>query len=115
MLDRRKLKRKYLAFYTRVFEAGTRRLVGHLVDITPGGCMLISETPVRTGQVFQLKLELTADIAEASYLEFTAHSLWCREDVNPRFYNTGFDFVSITPEGVEVIQRIVDAYGFRDN
>ena len=27
------------------------------------------------------------------YLELDAHSLWCHQDVNPQFFNTGFEFI----------------------
>jgi hypothetical protein len=115
MNERRKIKRKYLMFYTRVFDADTEHLIGHLVDITPDGARLISEAPVPTGHDFNLKMELSGDIADQPFLEFSARSLWCKPDVNPSFYNTGFQLLSITPEGVAIIERIVEAYGFRDN
>ncbi len=102
-------------FYTRVFNAGTHKLVGHLVDITPEGAMLISETPVATGQVLHLQMELSPEVAEQPYLEFDARSLWCRPDVNPQFFNTGFELLGLAPEAVRIVERIVEAYGFRDN
>ena len=60
-------------------------------------------------------MELSDDIAPKPFLEFEAKSLWCERDVNPQFYNTGFQVVDMAREDVEIIQRIVEAYGFRDN
>jgi len=102
-------------FYSRVFNAQTRELVGHLVDITPQGAMLISEAPLPTNTMFQLKMELSEDIADKPYLEFGAKSLWCQQDIDPHFYNTGFQLLDVPSQDVEIIQRIVEAYGFRDN
>lgn len=115
MDDRRKTKRKYLLFYTRVFDLGTGKLLGHLVDITPTGAMLISEQAVPAGQDFRLKLELSPEVAAQPFLEFDARSLWCHQDINPQFYNTGFEFRAVTVENVAIIERIIEAYGFRDN
>ena len=115
MGDRRKVKRKYLMFYMRVYDVGTGKLLGHLVDLTAEGAMLISEHEVPAGQDFRLKMELSPDVSPQPYLEFDAHSLWCQQDVNPQFYNTGFHVLSMTPENTAIVGRIVEAYGFRDN
>ena len=115
MPDRRKTKRKYLMFYTRVFDVQTGELLGHLVDLTPQGAMLISEHAVPAGAHFRLKMELSPEVATQPYVEFDARSLWCQQDVNPQFYNTGFNFLSIAPESIAIVERIVEAYGFRDN
>jgi hypothetical protein len=113
--DRRKTKRKYLMFYTRIFDVNTTKVLGHLVDITPVGAMLISEHAVPAGQDFRLKMELSPEVAAQPYLEVEARSLWCHQDINPQFYNTGFEFIAITAESVAIIERIIEAYGFRDN
>src|SRR5688572_1198956 len=108
MPDRRKTKRKYLMFYTRVFDVQTGELLGHLVDLTSQGAMLISEHPVPAGQDFRLKMELSPEVAAQPYLECDARSLWCQQDVNPQFYNTGFNFLSIAPESIAIVERIVE-------
>lgn len=113
--ERRKIKRRYLMFYTRVFDAHTRDLLGHLLDITEQGASLISEHPLPVDRDFKLKMELSDAITDKPYLVFEARSLWCRPDVDPHFYDTGFLLTRITPEDIAIIQRIVEAYGFRDN
>ena len=55
------------------------------------------------------------DVAEKPYMIFKARSIWCRKDVDPHFYNTGFELTDISPEDNATIERIVEAYGFRDN
>lgn len=113
--DRRKIKRRYLMYYSRVFDAHTQILLGHLVDITPLGAMLISEKPIETDIDFRLKMELSHDIADKRYLEFESKSLWCRRDIDPSFFNTGFELINVSAEDNAIIKRIVESYGFRDN
>jgi hypothetical protein len=115
MSERRKIKRRYLMYYSRVFDAHTEELVAHLVDITPQGTMLISENPLPIDTVFQFKMELSEDIASKPFIKFEAKSLWCQRDIDPHFYNTGFELLGVPPEDIEIIERIVEAYGFRDN
>ncbi len=115
MEERRKIKRRYMLYYARIFEAQTQDLVGHLVDITTGGAMIISEKPMQGNTIFNLKLELSADVSDQPYLEFKARSVWCHPDIDPQYYNTGFQIVDLTPEGETIIRRIMEIYGFRDN
>ena len=115
MLERRRVKRKYLLFYTRIFDARTDQLLGHLIDITPRGAMVISERPLPAGAAYRLRLELSPELSAEPFIEFDARSVWCQPDINPRFYNTGFQVAGLTPDQVAIVQHIVDAYGFRDN
>jgi hypothetical protein len=77
--------------------------------------MLLGEQPVDTGQTLQLRMELPDGLAAAPFIEFEARSLWSKRDINPQFHSTGFQFTAISPEAVAVVERIVEAYGFRDN
>ena len=77
--------------------------------------MVVSEQPLPEKKLFQLRLELSDDVADKPFMEFTARSLWCRPDIEPHFYNTGFKILSLEPEDAQIIQRIVEIYGFRDN
>jgi hypothetical protein len=115
MSERRKVRRKYLMFYTRIFDAVTSGLLGNLIDLTTDGAMIISEAPLPIGKTYRLKLELAGEIGDKPYLEFEATSRWSSQDVDPHFYNTGFHMEKIAPEDAAIIEKIVEAYGFRDN
>jgi hypothetical protein len=112
--EKRKIKRRYLLYYMRVYDE-TRQQIGNLVDLTPKGAMLVSEHPLPIKTNYQLKLELSEDVADKPYLEFNARSLWCRPDVDPHFYNTGFRILDLSPDDVKIVNRIIEVYGFRDN
>jgi len=115
MLDRRSEKRNFLLFYARVFDTQSNLQIGNLVDITSVGAMLITPTPVPIGVDFDLKLELSAEVADIPFMEISAHSLWCRADIDPSLYNSGFKFLDVSPENAIIIQNIVNTFGFRDN
>jgi hypothetical protein len=114
MVERRKLKRRHVIFYSRVFDCVTGILLGHLVDITPEGFMLISEDPIQSGSTYKLRMDLPDDVMEKAYLNFEAKCLWCQHDVNPSFHNAGFMVLNMSSEDKSLIENMIEEYGFRD-
>jgi hypothetical protein len=112
--DRRKLKRRHVIFYSRVFDRNSGALLGHLMDITIEGLMLISETPLKTDLTYHLRMDLPEDVMTKAYLSFDAQCLWCKPDINPAFYNAGFKVLNMVQEDVDLIENMIDEYGFRD-
>ena len=115
MEDKRKLKRRDLISYLRVFGEDPDKTIGHLVDITTEGIMLISEEAIETGMVFQLRMVLPAEIEGSREVTFSAESKWCREDENPAFYNTGFKLINPSPEHIKIIEHLIQKYCFRES
>lgn len=114
MPDRRKVKRRHLIYYLRVFDRATGRQLGHLVDLTPDGMMMMSERPVRVGRTIGLKMVLPGEAAREQVLEFDATSMWTSPDVNPDFYDTGFKLSKVSRRHLAQIETLIDDYGFRD-
>jgi hypothetical protein len=114
MAERRKVKRRHLIYYLRVFDRASGRQLGHLVDLTADGMMLMSERPIRVGRTLALKMALPGGTGGEQIVEFDATSLWTSEDINPDFYDTGFKFEKISRKHLAQIETLVDDYGFRD-
>jgi hypothetical protein len=115
MKDKRKIDRRFLHYYMRVYDAASRQQIGNLVDITPHGMMLVSEHPLPQGQTTRLQVELTEEVADKPFMEFSAYSKWSEPDIIPNMYNTGFEILDLTPEDSGIIQHIIEEFGFRDN
>lgn len=114
MQDRRRLKRRHLIYYLRVFDRQSGDLLGRLVDLTTEGIMLLSESPVPLGRTYSCRVVLPGQGADAREVTFDAHSVWCRKDVNPAFYAAGFTLEGPDPQAVETIEGLIAEYGFRD-
>ena len=114
MDDRRHLSRRHILFYSRVFDRKTGIFLGYLGNMNEGGLMIISEIPIEVDQVHLLRIDLPEDIYSKSVLNFEAKSVWCRLDIDPNFYNTGFQLIEITEDSKDIIAQIIDDYGFRD-
>ncbi len=114
MEERRKLKRKYLMFYSRIFDRSIGKMIGYLSDMHVEGAMVISEDPIETSKVYRLRMDLPEDAFQQNHIDFEARAVWCKRDVNPNFFMAGFQLLNITPADEEIIQQIVREYGFRD-
>lgn len=113
MFDR-KFKRRHLIYYLRVYDRKAGVLIGHLADITTDGIMLVSEAPIKTEADFNFKMTLPAEIEGNRDISFDANSIWCKKDVNPDFYATGFKISNIENRDIELIEILIDSFGFRD-
>ena len=112
MVERRRAERKDLVYYSRVSDQVSGRDLGNLINITPEGAMVWCERPVEVGKAMHLIIELPEGLACKSRLEVDAKSLWCREDVNPEFYDVGFGFADVSTDDAEIIKCLVEKYSF---
>ena len=84
--------------------------MGHLVDVSPEGVMLISEEPIETRTLFQLKMTLPEEMDQRRELIFNAESLWCRPDANPDFFDTGFRLKDMASGDILLIERLIRSF-----
>lgn len=113
LLSRRKLKRRHLIYYLRLFDRISEQLVGHLVDITTKGIKVLSEEPLEVDKRYQFEMVLPEDMGNER-ITFDATSIHCEEDVNPDFYATGFRIDQIESSHAELINQLIEEFGFRD-
>lgn len=114
MVEKRKFQRRHLIYYLRVFDRDTVNLIGHLVDLTSEGVMVISENPIEIGKTFHLRMILPKEIIGKEQITFDAVSKWTAKDVNPSFYDTGFEFQDISKENTIIITQLIEDFGFND-
>ncbi len=113
MAEKRKLKRRHLIYYLRVFDRESSKLIGHLIDISPQGIMIMSEEPLEVNKLFKLRMDLPVDVFEKTEIEFDAESRWTKKDINPEFYDTGFAIMNLSYTDGRLIEKLIDDYGFR--
>ena len=56
--DRRGIKRRHLIFHLRVFDRETGEKLGHVVDISAEGMMLVSESAIDVDRDYKLQMRL---------------------------------------------------------
>jgi hypothetical protein len=97
-----------------VFDRTNNDLIGHLVDITHEGIMLISEESIEPNKIFQFRMDLPKEIMGREHMYFDAESLWYHRDINPNFYNIGFRFLKVSQQHFALVEELLDDFGFRD-
>jgi hypothetical protein len=114
MEERRKLDRKYLIVYSRVFERNLGKMLGYLGDLSLSGAMIISEQKQTIDSVLPLRFDLPdMNLFKDNHLDIAARVAHCEPDINPAFYNIGFEFLDVPPEQEAIIEKMMDAYEFR--
>lgn len=115
MEKNRVIKRRHLFYYLEVYDLHQDILLGRLVDITTRGFKLISREQIPAGRTYQLKMILPTDLIPARQLVFSGTSLWSSNEVNPDFYDTGFEINNLGLEERQIIHQLIDQIGFHDN
>ena len=114
MIEKRKLTRLKLLRHLRVFDRIGFKLIGHLADIHTEGMMVISEHPQEIGVGYEIKIILPETLNNKNEIYFNAKALWCRKYFNPLFFQCGFQIQHISAVHVELIESLIDKYGFQE-
>jgi len=109
--NKRHMKRRYLIYYLRVFDRESGELLGHLVDITEEGIMIMREKPLEVGKSFQLRLRWRNADGRLQVIDFDGVSRWCRPDVNPDFHGAGFSITTQSENDVATIRQLIQDLG----
>ena len=114
MKERRKLPRKYLIVYSRVFDRDLGRMLGYLADMGLGGAMVISEMPLTVDEKVNLRFDLPdVKVFEAARLDIAARVAHSEPDISPGFFNIGFEFEPPDAKQKKIIETMMDVYEFR--
>jgi len=110
--EQRQVSRRHLLFYLRVFDGMSSRVVGHLIDISAKGLMLLCDEPVALNEEYRLRMRLPLDIVGTDEIVFKSTSRWCRPDDNPDFYISGFQIQGLDSESERAISSLIEEFGF---
>jgi len=90
------------------------RVLGHLIDISARGAMLVCDAPIQPNQEFRLRMRLPTDIGGRSELVIDAKSVWCRPDTNPDFFVAGFRLSELETEYEGCIKRLIADFSIEE-
>ncbi len=113
MSNKRKSPRSFLTFYLDVFNLDNGEALGQVYDITQEGFMLISDAPITTSDKFVMKMAMPEEIKEPRFITFEAEGLRSFEDVDFNKYRTGFKFKKIDKVHIDLIENLINDFGYR--
>lgn len=110
--EQRESDRRYLVFYLRVFDGMSSKILGHLVDVSEKGVMLVSDQPLEINEDYRLRMRLPTAMKDRNEIIFTATSRWCKSDANPDFYLAGFQIHDLEPGIRKQIKNLIRDFGY---
>ncbi len=110
----RVLKRRHLVYYLEVYDDVRNVLLGHLVDLTTKGIKLVSKEPVPVDQEYTLRMVLPEGYFAEKVISFAAKSMWSSNDINPDFFDTGFEVEELPIDARKIILSLIHQLGFND-
>jgi hypothetical protein len=114
MLERRKYPRKDLLLFANVYDSKSGKIIGTLLNITLEGAMVLTESKIDQNNVMELHIKLPDNFVKKNELIFTANSRWCAPDINPEYFDVGYQFANVSEEDSQIIQAIIEKYGFKE-
>lgn len=111
--DQRIIERHELKYFLSVYNRKTSKLVGYIVNISHEGMRLVSSIPLLTHSVFQFQIKLPKEIQGEKVINFDALSCWCRPDVSPDCFDTGFRLVNTPDELSVLIEELIGYFSFK--
>ncbi|NOZ51549.1 MAG: hypothetical protein GXP08_00170 [Gammaproteobacteria bacterium] len=112
LMIERSQKRWNLVSHLRLVKAENNDLLGHLVDLTTEGIMMISENPIPLEQTYNLRMQIPTENEMTRMVALTALSLWTKKDVNPNFHDTGFKLINPSKHTVNAIKSLINNLSF---
>jgi hypothetical protein len=110
---KRSEKRRLLIYYLKVFSAETGELLGHVVDITHSGVMVLARQPFENGWEGKVRVELPFEHEGKTEIHLTVVSRWHRKDVNPQYFLTGFQVTAAAPSELSTIDYLISECAFQ--
>ncbi|MBS1212304.1 MAG: PilZ protein [Proteobacteria bacterium] len=107
--ERRKSPRKKVAHPIPVVDQDREHVLGHLVNVSQKGFMLLSPAPLDINRVFQLRIELP-QICGGEVIPLGAESLWREVSSSPGKYWVGFQIIDISPESSQRIRKLIEEH-----
>ena len=111
--DLRQVDRRNLVFYLRVFDGMSRKILGHVVNISDKGVMLICDDPVEVDKDFRLRMHLPSLMKDNDDIFFSATSKWRKEDADPKFYLAGFQIHTLEPVNEKVFDNLLKEFSYK--
>lgn len=107
-VERRGQQRWNLAAPISVSSTGDGRLLGHAVNISLRGMLVVGERPIPLRQRLQVDLELPGDDGRWEKTPFIAIGVRAFQDPNDEnIFNTGFQLDYLSPHAVFRLQRLI--------
>jgi hypothetical protein len=113
MRTQRSIERHQLPYYLKVFNRITDKPMGSIGNVSLDGLMLISPLPILLNARFDMRLKIPGRDGHLHFVDFHGTCQWCREDVTPGSFDSGFALVAPPHDYVEMVDALRYYFSFR--
>jgi c-di-GMP-binding flagellar brake protein YcgR len=99
--------------YCSVFDTIKKISLGILVDLSVSGLQIMGEEELYAGPLFKLQIDMPKEVMNSRVLFVDAKCVWCKKDVDPKFYRSGFEFFNLSERTKERIKAYLKSSTFR--
>ena len=114
MDERRKHVRKATSDYFLIYDRETDELVGRVLNLSPAGAMVISESPVAVSKTIKCKMVMPRIISTRQYISFDVECRWCSENKRWKWYEIGCQLSNISEEDQKIIQKLTGEWVMKE-
>ncbi len=111
-VERRNVQRRHLVYYLRAWDSINSEMLGHIVDFTGHGLMLMSEEPIQVGEEYSLEVRVPDARGSIQPISFKAVCRWSGSNIDRSLFDSGFEVVESTSGAINAVQSSTNAYGF---
>ncbi|MDP0590268.1 MAG: PilZ domain-containing protein [Candidatus Endonucleobacter bathymodioli] len=108
------IKRCQLSSYLKVYNRNTLREMGSVCNISGNGLMLVSFIPVLIGAIYNMRIVIPDDDGGQVFLDFDARCHWCKPDVGPDFFDSGYSIISDSYGIINLVEALKEYFSFNN-
>ncbi|MDX9858601.1 MAG: PilZ domain-containing protein [candidate division Zixibacteria bacterium] len=101
-----KVRRRRRCDFFAVYNERDNALLGHLVDVTSEGMMIVSGSPVDVSVLYDIRIDLPEKVDGRESINVYARPIWTGPAPEDGFHHTGFQFVRINPAEIKILARL---------
>lgn len=109
--DHRRAPRRRVDSAIMVENAISEERMGHIGNISASGLMLISDRPLRSDAIYQIRLTLPSRGSGSHTLEFGVHEQWSEAASVPGQFWAGFRIIAMSDADTHKLTTWINAPG----
>jgi hypothetical protein len=107
----RRAKRRQLAEVVQVIDCMTDEVVGRMGNISETGMLVFSRGTGVDDGLFQLRFALHLAKGGSREISVGAHQLWCEPNQSSGNYWSGFRFIDVSPDDLDLLRGFLSQPG----
>ena len=113
-MDLRQADRSCLVFYLRVFDGLSNKILGHLINVSEKGVLLMTNEPVDLNEDHRLRIQFPACVRDRHEVVLKGTSKWCRKEPGWDQYFTGFQVYGLDTSTEKIISNLIKDLGYTE-